>query len=581
MGFYYTGERMARALRTTYLAAILRQNMAFFDLLGPGEITSRIMSDMGTVQEAVTSKLAVMLTAIATFCAAFVVAFIMYWKTALIISPFFVIMIVTETLGGAYMVRHHKRAMELYSQAAGIAEEAIAAIKHVTAFGIQTLLSQRYLSVLEQAAKADRKAENMVAGMIAWMNAMPNLIYALAFWAGSIYLTRGQMSVAEVSATTLAVTIGSFAIIRIAPSAQALLSGIAITGEILKSIARRSPQDPLVKEGDEPSTVVGDIVLDRVGLIYPSRDDVDILQDVSLRCAAMKKTAIVGSSGSGKSSILGLVERFYEPTRGTVCKYSPEPSQRPFSHLSQCWMDVISSLSTFAGCDARSPLWIRCRFCSTPPSWKIFSTGVLTWPVSGRSPNSLTGLSKHPKRPTLTTSSAPCPTATTPTSGKRACSFPEGRDSGWPSPGRSSEIRKFSCSMRQPRLSIPSPRQWSRKLWMRPPSIGPPSSLPTGYRRSRTRTTLLCWTTARLWKRAHTMPSWRRTGRMRPWYRSSRLEILMTTRPRTAHACPLRMTTMRIPATVATPSMSMRKTYERKRLPYLRPLTTKEPSGTH
>ncbi|GFG13172.1 leptomycin B resistance protein pmd1 [Aspergillus udagawae] len=318
VGFYYTGERIARALRTTYLAAILRQNMAFFDLLGPGEITSRIMSDMGTVQEAVTSKLAVMLTAIATFCAAFVVAFIMYWKTALIISPFFVIMIVTETLGGAYMVKHHKRAMELYTQAAGIAEEAIAAIKHVTAFGIQTLLSQRYLTVLEQAAKADRKAENMVAGMIAWMNAMPNLIYALAFWAGSIYLTRGQMSVAEVSATTLAVTIGSFAIIRIAPSAQALLSGIAITGEILKSIARRSPQDPLRKEGEEPSTVVGDIVLDRVGLVYPSRDDVDILNDVSLRCAAMKKTAIVGSSGSGKSSILGLLERFYEPTSGAV-----------------------------------------------------------------------------------------------------------------------------------------------------------------------------------------------------------------------------------------------------------------------
>jgi ATP-binding cassette subfamily B (MDR/TAP) protein 1 len=81
-----------------------------------------------------------------------------------------------------------------------------------------------------------------------------------------------------------------------------------------------------MKQGDEPSTVVGDIVLDRVGLIYPSRDDVNILNDVSLRCAAMKKTAIVGASGSGKSSILGLVERFYEPTSGTVCKSSRVPS---------------------------------------------------------------------------------------------------------------------------------------------------------------------------------------------------------------------------------------------------------------
>ncbi|CAG7917979.1 unnamed protein product [Penicillium olsonii] len=318
VGFYYAGDRIARALRTAYLAAILRQNMAFFDTLGPGEITSRIMSDMGTVQEAVTSKLAVMLTALATFCATFVVAFIMYWKTALIISPFFVVMIVTESLGGAYMVKHHKRAMELYTKAAGMAEEAVGAMKHVTAFVIQSLLSIRYVDVLSQTGKADRKAENMVAVMIAWMNAMPNLIYALAFWAGSIYLVRGEMSVAEVSATTLAVTIGSFAIIRIAPSAHALLSGVAITGKVLEAIARRSPQDPLGTEGEELQDVRGEIVLNNIGLVYPSREEADILRGLSLKFGAMTKTAIVGSSGSGKSSIFGLLERFYEPTSGTA-----------------------------------------------------------------------------------------------------------------------------------------------------------------------------------------------------------------------------------------------------------------------
>lgn len=326
VGFYYAGDRIARALRTAYLSAVLRQNMAFFDTLGPGEITSRIMSDMGTVQEAVTSKLAVMLTALATFCAAFVVAFIMYWKTALIISPFFVVMIVTESLGGAYMVKHHRRAMELYTQAAGVVEEAVSAIKHVTAFGIQTLLSTRYLDVLAQAAEADRKAENTVAIMIAWMNAMPNLIYALAFWAGSIYLVRGQMTIAEVSSTTLAVTIGSFAIIRIAPSAQALLSGVAITGKVLDAIARRSPQDPLAAEGEQLEDIHGEVVLDNVGLVYPSREEVEILRGLSLRCGAMKKTAIVGSSGSGKSSVFGLLERFYEPTSGAIRKSSGSSS---------------------------------------------------------------------------------------------------------------------------------------------------------------------------------------------------------------------------------------------------------------
>ncbi|PTB40116.1 hypothetical protein M441DRAFT_195530 [Trichoderma asperellum CBS 433.97] len=318
VGFYYSGERIARALRTAYLSAIMRQNMAFFDLLGPGEITNCIMSDMGVVQEAVTSKVSVMLTAVAQFCAAFVIAFIMYWKMAFIITPFFVTMIVVGSVGGAYVVKHHKKAMAIYGQASVLAEEAISAVRHVTAFGIQPLLSRRYLSALDQAAKADAKAENTVSAIIAWSNAMPCLIYALSFWAGSKFLVKGEVSVAEVTTTTLAVTIGSFAIARIAPSAQALTSGIAIAGTVLKAIARQSPQDPLSAGGEEPEGVVGDIQLEDIGMVYPSRDDVKILNGITLICPAMQKTAIVGPSGSGKSSILGLIERFYEPTSGKV-----------------------------------------------------------------------------------------------------------------------------------------------------------------------------------------------------------------------------------------------------------------------
>lgn len=320
VGYYFSGERFARALRNAYLSAVMRQNLAFFDLLGPGEITNRIMSDMGTIQEAVTSKLAVLLTAIATFCAAYVVAFIMYWKTALILSPFFVAMLASGSIGGAYAVKHFKLAKEQYSQASGIAEEALSAIKHITAFGIQEVISKRYLAVLSSADKQNSTAENIVAGMIAWMNTMPNLLYALSFWAGSIYLVKQEVSVAGVTATTLAITIGSFAITRIAPSAQALTSGVAITGQVLKAISRKSPEDPMLDIGEVPADVVGEIRLENVELVYPSRDDVTVLNGVTLTCPAMKKTAIVGPSGSGKSSILGLLERFYQPTDGNVCK---------------------------------------------------------------------------------------------------------------------------------------------------------------------------------------------------------------------------------------------------------------------
>jgi ATP-binding cassette, subfamily B (MDR/TAP), member 1 len=294
--------------------------MAFFDILRPGEISNRIMSDMSILQEAITSKASTMLSAIATFCVAFIIAFAMYWKTALILSPFFVVMLLMFTIGGTYTVKHQRQGRDMYSYAAGITEEAFGAIREVAAFGLQNFVQQRYSLGLGQAARAERKAQNMVAGLVASMNAMPCLVYALSFGAGSIFLVKGETSVAAITTTTLAVTIGVFAIIRIAPSLQALTSGVAITGSLLETIARRSPQDPLVADGGKPTNFVGEIMLNHVGLVYPSRDHAKILDCVTLKFPANKKTAIVGPSGGGKSSILGLVERFYEPTEGIVSK---------------------------------------------------------------------------------------------------------------------------------------------------------------------------------------------------------------------------------------------------------------------
>ena len=90
--------------------------------------------------------------------------------------------------------------------------------------------------------------------------------------------------------------------------------------QLLETIARRSPQDPLVADGQKLASLVGDIRFDCVDLFYPSRDHAKVLDNVSFSVAANKKTAIVGASGGGKSSIFGLLERFYEPTHGKISK---------------------------------------------------------------------------------------------------------------------------------------------------------------------------------------------------------------------------------------------------------------------
>jgi ATP-binding cassette, subfamily B (MDR/TAP), member 1 len=84
VGFIYTGEHITQKFRSRYLAAIMRQNMAYFDQLGAGEITTRITSDMDLIQDGISEKIGLTLAAVATMSSAFVIALVKYWSTWLI-----------------------------------------------------------------------------------------------------------------------------------------------------------------------------------------------------------------------------------------------------------------------------------------------------------------------------------------------------------------------------------------------------------------------------------------------------------------------------------------------------------------
>ncbi|PLN76740.1 multidrug resistance protein 3 [Aspergillus taichungensis] len=318
VGFYYTGERMTRTLRRTYLRAIIGQNIAFFDTLGAGELTTRITADITQIQEAITGNLSVSLTAAATFVSAYVIAFVEYWKLALILTSTVVVLTVTGAVGVALPVKWTKQSLALESRSATVAEEAISAITHVTACGIQEKLVQRYDDQLKPAQRPGLKAGIVTALMIGMVNAVPYLSYGLSFWEGSRLLVRGEMSVSGVTTSTLAIVIGAWAVGRVAPNAKSFISSIASAAAILDAIARESPQDPFTEEGSRPESAAHDISFRNVHLAYPSRREVTVLHDLSLVVPASKTTALVGASGCGKSSIIGLLERFYSPIRGEI-----------------------------------------------------------------------------------------------------------------------------------------------------------------------------------------------------------------------------------------------------------------------
>ena len=319
-GFFYTGERITRKLKFAYLEAIVRQNIAFFDIVGSGEVTNRISSEMDLVQEAISGKLSLSLTAAASFSAAFVIAFVEYWKLAFILTSSLVIMLTVNVVCTKLSVKYSRASLGSSSSAAAVADEAISSIRYATAFGLQNALAKKYYGHLLNKEKSSVKTRFALAVTTSTFMAVLGLSYGLAFWQGSRFINNDEMSGGSVVTIVMAIVIGSLAVSRVAPNTQAFMSGIAAASSILNTIGRRSSQDPLSEEGIKPDFVRGDINLRGVSLIYPSRKQVKVLTNFDLDLPAYKTTAIVGTSGSGKSSIVGLIERFYDPIQGQICE---------------------------------------------------------------------------------------------------------------------------------------------------------------------------------------------------------------------------------------------------------------------
>ena len=131
----------------------------------------------------------------------------------------------------------------------------------------------------------------------------------------------------------MSVIVAASSLTAIAPYLIDFTRAASSASELFRLIDRESLMDPFDELGDTPSQVTGNIEFKIVAFTYPTRPGVTVLNDFSLHIPAGKVTALVGASGSGKSTIIGLLERWYNPVSGTVML-----DGNPIDHLNLRWL---------------------------------------------------------------------------------------------------------------------------------------------------------------------------------------------------------------------------------------------------
>ncbi|XP_057790199.1 ABC transporter B family member 4-like isoform X2 [Salvia miltiorrhiza] len=314
-----TGERQAARIRNLYLRAVLRQDVGYFDTeVKTGEIMERISNDSLIIQDAMSEKVGKFIQLSTSFLGGIVIAFIKGWLLASILLSVIPLLIISAALMTFLISKLTARGQFAYSKAAVVVEQTITSIRDVASFTGERRAVARYDKSLHGAYEAGVQI-GLAAGVGSGIFMLLLFCsYALAIWFGAIMIVEKGYTGGDVLNVTLAIVMGSFSVGLVTPCLSAFAAGQTASFKLFETMQREPTIDPYNTNGLMLNDMNGDVELRDVHFSYPSRPNERVLAGFSLEVPCGTTLALVGESGSGKSTVINLVERFYDPQLGEV-----------------------------------------------------------------------------------------------------------------------------------------------------------------------------------------------------------------------------------------------------------------------
>ncbi|KAJ8749013.1 hypothetical protein K2173_013456 [Erythroxylum novogranatense] len=314
-----TGERQAARIRALYLKTILRQEVGFFDKeTNTGEVVGRMSGDTVLIQEAMGEKVGKFIQLVATFIGAFVIAFIKGWLLTLVMLASIPLLVISGGAMSIVIARMASRGQNAYAQAANVVEQTIGSIRTVASFTGEKQAIEKYKKHLITAYKSVVR-EGFAAGLgLGMVFAVAFATYSFAIWFGARMILEKGYTGGDVLNVIFVVVTGSMSLGQASPCMTAFAAGQAAAYKMFETINRKPEIDAYDTKGKILEDIRGDIELRDVHFAYPARPDEQIFCGFSLYIPSGTTAALVGQSGSGKSTVISLLERFYDPQVGEV-----------------------------------------------------------------------------------------------------------------------------------------------------------------------------------------------------------------------------------------------------------------------
>eukprot|EP00027_Filamoeba_sp_ATCC50430_P010288 CAMPEP_0168548552 /NCGR_PEP_ID=MMETSP0413-20121227/4624_1 /TAXON_ID=136452 /ORGANISM="Filamoeba nolandi, Strain NC-AS-23-1" /LENGTH=481 /DNA_ID=CAMNT_0008578867 /DNA_START=143 /DNA_END=1584 /DNA_ORIENTATION=- len=315
----FSSERQIKRIREHYVNAILRQEVTWFDQVGSGELTTRIAGDTIVVQDGMGDKVGLFIQCVCMFICGMIMGFVRGWKMALVILSVVPLIAICGMMMMKLLVSFSTRGQKVYATAGNIAEEVLSSIRTVVAFGGEEKEVARYAKSLDDAAVIGIK-KTAIGGIGKGFTFFCIFgTYALALWyGGKLVVEDDSYTGGRVINVLWSVIFAAFMLGQAGPNMEAIAKARGAAYTIFQTIDRTPAIDASSDNGERIKDFKGNIELKEVHFKYPTRQEVDVFAGVNITVKAGQKIALVGKSGCGKSSVVALLQRFYDAGAGEV-----------------------------------------------------------------------------------------------------------------------------------------------------------------------------------------------------------------------------------------------------------------------
>lgn len=313
--FTIAGERMVLRLRSRLYESILSQEVAFFDFQRTGELMSRLSSDCTTLQNTVSVNISQGLRDFAQVIGGFAFMFYTSWKLSLLMFALAPPIALGAAIFGKKIRRFSKEFQNSIAAASVVADETISGVRTVKSFVQESSETLRYREALDSSFLSAKSRAKSIAQFLSLAMLAGFAAISFVLWYGGREVIIGHLSFGDLTQFLLYLLLVALGVASLGGLWGDIMAGVGASHRVFEILERPSNERTT---GQLIKKLSGEIEFKNVIFSYPSRKDHGVLKGISFSVQPGQVVALVGSSGSGKTTISSLLVGYYEPTAGDI-----------------------------------------------------------------------------------------------------------------------------------------------------------------------------------------------------------------------------------------------------------------------